>query len=264
MKFLTLNCHSWQEENQREKIRYLAEVINEKDYDIITLQEVSQSINSKMLTSDLREDNFAVLLKEELDKYNKDKYNFYWDFSHIGYDIYEEGLAVFTKCKIVDEDSFFVTQSHDRSYWKTRKIVKLSIETDEKNIDVYSCHLGWWGDEEEPFENQVDNIMKRLNSNNVSLLMGDFNNNAFIRNEGYDYLLNQGLKDTFHLAETKDSGITVKGKIAGWDENKEKLRLDLILSNKDIDAKTSNVIFNGINKEIISDHYGVEAQINLK
>ena len=106
--------------------------------------------------------------------------------------------------------------------------------------------------------------MKRLSSNNVSLLMGDFNNNAFIRNEGYDYLLNQGLKDTFHLAETKDSGITVKGKIAGWDENKEKLRLDLILSNKDIDAKTSNVIFNGINKEIISDHYGVEAQINLK
>ena len=77
MKLLTLNCHSWQEENQREKIRYLAEVINEKDYDIITLQEVSQSINSKMLTSDLREDNFAVLLKEELDKYNKDKYNFY-------------------------------------------------------------------------------------------------------------------------------------------------------------------------------------------
>lgn len=264
MKLLTLNCHSWQEENQREKIRYLAEVINEKDYDVITLQEVSQSINSELLELGLREDNFAVLLKEELDKYNKDKYNFYWDFSHIGYDVYEEGLAIFTKHKIVEKDSFFVTQNNDRDYWKTRKIIKLSIEAFEKNIDVYSCHLGWWGDEEEPFENQVDNIIRRLNKDNISLLMGDFNNNAFVRNEGYDYLLKQGLKDTFHLSQSKDSGITVKGKIAGWDENKEKLRLDLILCDREINTNTSNVIFNGINKEIISDHYGVEVEIELE
>ena len=30
MKLLTLNCHSWMEENQLEKIKYLAEIINEK------------------------------------------------------------------------------------------------------------------------------------------------------------------------------------------------------------------------------------------
>lgn len=264
MKLLTLNCHSWQEENQRDKISYLAKTINEKDYDVIALQEVSQSINSEMLDSSLRADNFAVILKEELDKYTKDKYNFFWDFSHIGYDIYEEGLAVFTKHKIVNKDSFFITESHDKNYWKTRKIVKVSIEADHTNLDVYSCHLGWWGDEEESFENQVNNITKRINKDNISLLMGDFNNNAFIRNEGYDYLLEQGLKDTFQSAQNKDSGITVKGKIAGWDENKEKLRLDLILCDRDIETKTSNVIFNGENKSVISDHYGVEAYINIK
>ena len=27
MKLLTLNCHSWQEDNQLEKIKYLAKVI---------------------------------------------------------------------------------------------------------------------------------------------------------------------------------------------------------------------------------------------
>ena len=66
MKFLTLNCHSWQEENQLDKIKYLAQVISEKNYDVIALQEVSQSIDSKTIEGNIREDNFAVLLKKEL------------------------------------------------------------------------------------------------------------------------------------------------------------------------------------------------------
>ena len=48
MKLLTLNCHSWQEDNQIEKIKYLAKIIKEKQYDVIALQEVSQKINSKL------------------------------------------------------------------------------------------------------------------------------------------------------------------------------------------------------------------------
>ena len=40
MKLLTLNCHSWQEDNQIEKIKYLAKIIKEKQYDVIALQEV--------------------------------------------------------------------------------------------------------------------------------------------------------------------------------------------------------------------------------
>lgn len=47
MKLLTLNCHSWQEENQIEKIQYLAKVIQEEEYDVIALQEVSQSIQAE-------------------------------------------------------------------------------------------------------------------------------------------------------------------------------------------------------------------------
>ena len=49
MKLLTLNCHSWQEENQIEKIKYLAKIIKEKQYDVIALQEVSQNIDSNVL-----------------------------------------------------------------------------------------------------------------------------------------------------------------------------------------------------------------------
>lgn len=90
--------------------------------------------------------------------------------------------------------------------------------------------------------------------------MGDFNNNAFIRGEGYDYLLSKGLIDTYSVAEEKDSGITVPGEIDGWNGCKEKKRLDLILCNKNINIKKSIVVFNKENN-IVSDHYGVEIEI---
>ncbi|WP_335869884.1 hypothetical protein [Bacillus sp. 2205SS5-2] len=88
--------------------------------------------------------------------------------------------------------------------------------------------------------------------------MGDFNNNAFVRDEGYDFLLSKGLFDTYNLAENPDNGITVEGKIAGWDENKMDLRIDLVLVRDKINVKSSKVIFNAKNKPIVSDHFGVE------
>ena len=94
--------------------------------------------------------------------------------------------------------------------------------------------------------------------------MGDFNNNALVRNEGYDYLINKGLVDTYFISQEKDSGITVSGEIAGWEAQSEKKRLDLILSNKEVNVKKSRVIFNDINRSIISDHYGVEVIIEEK
>lgn len=92
--------------------------------------------------------------------------------------------------------------------------------------------------------------------------MGDFNNNALLRNEGYDYIIAKGMIDMYIMAEEKDSGITVKGTIDGWRECSEDKRLDLILSNKKIEVKDSKVIFNRENY-IVSDHFGVEININL-
>ena len=91
--------------------------------------------------------------------------------------------------------------------------------------------------------------------------MGDFNNDGFIKGEGYDYLLSKGLMDTYNLAIEKDCGITVEGEIAGWEGKKENKRLDIIFTTEDIRVLKSNVIFNGENKKIISDHYGVEVEI---
>ncbi|EEL52290.1 MULTISPECIES: endonuclease/exonuclease/phosphatase family protein [Bacillus cereus group] len=263
MKLLTLNCHSWQEENQLEKIRHLAKTIQEEDYDVIALQEVSQSIKAQNVCDNKKKDNFGLILLTELEKLGLGNYNIVWDFSHIGYDIYEEGIAIITKYPIVKQGSFFVSASQDTTYWKTRKIVHATISYQGKNITFYSCHLGWWNDEEESFKGQVNRLIEYVNGDELSFLMGDFNNNAHLRGEGYDYLIRKGLYDTYELAMEKDEGTTVQGKIAGWDENKQNLRIDLIFTNRPKKVLSSKVIFNGVNRNVISDHFGVEVQLDM-
>lgn len=50
--------------------------------------------------------------------------------------------------------------------------------------------------------------------------MVDFNNNIDVSNEGYNYILKYNLLDTYLLAKNKDSGVTIEGKIDGWDKIK--------------------------------------------
>ena len=257
MKLLTVNCHSWQESDQEKKIGILADRIKREKYDVITLQEVSQLIESEVLYENIKKDNYLVVLNEALKSIGCNDYSFVWDYSHIGYDIYEEGIGILTRHPIVNTESFFISKGEDRSYWKTRKILKATVDIDGTETDFYTCHLGWWEDE----EYQADKLLSKDSKDRLAFFMGDFNNNANVRNEGYDYMISKGLKDTFILAKEKDSGVTVKGKIAGWEENKVDMRLDIIFANKEISVKNSAVVFNGDNEAVISDHYGVEVTI---
>src|SRR5690625_5339190 len=79
MKLLTLNCHSWQEDDQLEKIKKLAMTIHEKSYDVIALQEVSQLITAKKVDHLVREDNFAHILLKELHALGSTAYRYVWD-----------------------------------------------------------------------------------------------------------------------------------------------------------------------------------------
>ena len=146
MRLLTLNCHSWQEDNQINKIKYLAQVIKKNQYDVIALQEVSQRIDEEKVNNLIKKDNFAMLLVNELNNINENKYNFVWDYSHIGYDIYEEGLAILTKNEIVNSKSFYISKTDDKTNYRSRNIVSITIDVNNEKIDFYSCHAGWWND----------------------------------------------------------------------------------------------------------------------
>ena len=66
MKLLTINVHSWLEENQLEKLNILAKTIVEKKYDVVAMQEVNQLINSADVHDGIKEDNFGKLLLDKL------------------------------------------------------------------------------------------------------------------------------------------------------------------------------------------------------
>ncbi|MGG0753167.1 endonuclease/exonuclease/phosphatase family protein [Brevibacillus laterosporus] len=261
MRLLTLNCHSWQESDQHTKLVELADTIVEHAYDVIALQEVSQSIDAVVIEDHIKADNYAYLLLQELQKRGLDGYRMIWDFCHIGYGVYEEGVALLTNLPIRDQNAFYVSKHTDTSYWKTRKVVQATVEYHQKYISFFSCHFGWWEDEEEPFFDQFERLIKRIDKNELTFLMGDFNNHAGVSGEGYDRVKRHGWYDTFLLAQVQDEGSTVQGKIAGWDCNQEGLRIDYIWVNQPVYVLESRVIFNGINKPVISDHFGVDVII---
>ncbi|MGD7043255.1 endonuclease/exonuclease/phosphatase family protein [Jeotgalibacillus proteolyticus] len=260
MRLLTLNCHSWQEENQEEKLDILAKTIVDNDYDVIALQEVSQ----KDASDAKLDEHYGYVLLDRLKALGRKEDEMVWTFSHYSYGTQAEGLAILTRLPIVRTSEFFITGSHDPDVWKTRSIVRATVLYEKQEIDLYSCHLGWWSDTDEPYQDQVDRLMEQVDPERLSVLLGDFNNDAGIKGEGYTYLLKKGLFDTYTLAKEKDSGVTVPGKIDGWSKNEQQLRIDFILTNQPLPVAYSRVIFNGENQPIVSDHFGVEVELEIE
>jgi len=78
-KFLTLNTHSWMEEEQETKLNQLVERILQEKYDVICLQEVNQLMESEQVVQApfyqavegaiaIHQDHFALCLVEKLAK----------------------------------------------------------------------------------------------------------------------------------------------------------------------------------------------------
>lgn len=267
MKLLTLNTHSWQEEDQLNKMEQLAQAIIEQDFDVIALQEVNQHQDSPKVSQKIpsnypiKEDNFAYLLHQHLLKSNK-HYGLCWDHVHQSYGVYQEGLAFLTKSPILEHECIDLIHPYDEKFWKSRRAVRIQIKYNEQRVDLFNCHCGWWDDEESSFQQQMHYIQQKIPSH-LTLLLGDFNNPAHIKAQGYEYLLQQGFFDCFNLALDKDEGFTVEKEIDGWRTNTKKLRIDLILSNQKIKVESSHVIFNDKNYGIISDHFGVTTKIKI-
>lgn len=269
MKFLTLNTHSWMEDDSLTKLEDLCSAISRHLFDVIALQEVNQLMSAPTVHQALlvdfsstnneypvREDNFAFLLQKKLQEKG---INYYWTWepSHIGYNSYDEGLAILSLKPIQETRSFFASKNTAYDDYKSRKVIGI------KTADQWSfnMHLGWWQDGHDPFSDQWEKCTALFNTLEEPIfLLGDFNNPAHIKNEGYE-LVTKNWFDTYYLAEQKDNGFTVAEAIDGWAENKSGLRIDYIFSSQPVKTVSSRVIFNDINEPIVSDHFGVVVEI---
>lgn len=267
MKFISLNTHSWMEENPIEKLKGIAEFIMTHEVEMIALQEVNQKIEAPISDTSatfcsleeqvpIKEDNYAKLLVEYLEEKG---YTYYWGWacSHIGYDIYEEGSAVLSKNPFKSE-SLLVSPTNDMTDYHTRQILLARFEEFEMPLTVASCHFSWWSDNQaEGFYYEWQQLLKIIQNERGQVLMfGDFNTPAHLRSEGYD-LVKETMMDMFELADKKQGSYTVDQTIDGWSDNTEKLRIDFGFVLKPIDVLSYQVIFNGMTGPIVSDHLGI-------
>ena len=263
MKILTLNVHAWIEENQLEKIDILARTIAEKQYDVIALQEVNQIMSEKIVYADIKEDNYGWVLLNKIAEYTDTEYYYHWSNSHIGYGKYDEGIGILTRHKLVNTDDFYCTYSQSVRSISSRKIISAEINYNGENVEFYSCHMNLPNCETEKMSDNLKTILNRNPKKILKILMGDFNTDAINNKIDYDIILSEGLYDTYNMAEKKDNGITVNKNIDGWKDSKNEMRIDYVFANKEIKVKESKVIFNGENYPIVSDHYGIEVEIDL-
>lgn len=276
MKLLTLNTHSLQEENYEQKLEWFVAGLGKERPDIIALQEVNQTVSAPLAESSLqkgqyptteqiplRQDNHAAQTAKRLRQMGIDC-EWAWLPVKRGYGKYDEGVALLSLGrKITAVEAFPVSKTVDYNNWRTRAV--LGIQVEGYADWFYSIHLGWWDDEEEPFQEQWKKLTKKLDrrrKEGTVWLMGDFNAPDAFSDQSYACILHDGWTDTYQEAEKKDSGFTVSGIIDGWQNRLSSrdikgLRLDHIWCSQKKEITSSRIMYNGSRGPIISDHFGV-------
>ena len=258
MKLLTLNTHSIIDNDYERKIDVFSKVVAKYKPDVIALQEVMQPSNEKEIRNDrirvvgeipLKKGNFLDNLINSIEKHNVSYFGSYFAFKR-AYNEYDEGLAVLSSQEITSTEIAQLSDFSDYRNYKTR--YALGIRT--HNSWFYSLHFNWENDSDSPFEKEWKSLLEVTSQKNNTWLMGDFNLTP--DSNGYE-LITRSFSDTYMLAKDIDNGITVSGEIDGWQGKKENKRIDYIFTSKNMEIKSSKVIFNGKNEEIISDHFGI-------
>lgn len=271
MRLLTLNTHSLAEEDYERKLIAFADAAAVLQPDIIALQEVSQTAAAEEMpkcqltgyrpcsaSAVIRRDNHvcraALLLAER-------GVPFYWTWLPMkcGYGRFDEGIALMSRSPILETDVVCVSRRDDYDSWKTRKLLGIRTEN-APDTWFYSVHFGWWNDAEEPFCEQWQRTQAHMEPRGQVWLMGDFNNPAAVRGEGYDLMERSGWHDSYVLAETRIGCDTAVSCIDGWSGTEGEssgMRIDQIWCRRKERVSASEVVFDGGRFPVVSDHCGV-------
>lgn len=270
MKILTLNTHTFQHENDGQKLQWLLEAIIRERPDLVALQQVRQSAQAPEAEQEqmtglifapdsgdapLRRDNLAAQVAAGLRRSGLEC-NWTW----LG--VREEGCEGLAVLSLGRKLGSVDCVDLGGSATAPRKAlgVRLSGMTDW----FYTVQMGAWEDQQAPFADQwqiLDNALKAKRSRTRVWLMGGFGGPSVVRGENYDHVLRSGWADTYLLAARRDSGVTQPGIPDQWQDKIRfevpGLRTDCIWCSRKQYVDSSYVMFNGINAPVVSDHYGV-------
>jgi len=266
---LTINMHTYQETRQNEKFNLISDVIGKMNIDFIALQECAQNNSSAIVSGIIREDNMALIISDRLkSKYNAD-YNFVWNWSHYGWNVWEEGVAILSKYPLTGSEDRYISTYTGTSDITSRKVIFGSYQTPNGMFNIFSAHTHWrltLSDEEQ--NNQIKNIKSMaaeksaLTPDTPTIVCGDFNGNPtsdYPWSEGYNTMMKDNeYSDTFlniypdaNTRPAQSIYNTIGGDFPG--------RIDYIFAKKNPHLKVidSQIIFT---KEIVgtvSDHFAV-------
>ena len=270
VKLLTINSHSWMEEDPQKKLEILGKTILENDYDVICVQEVNQLLHSEPAkdlpnycqvagTPAIHKDNYALQLVTFLLEQER-VYYWSWAYNHIGYDRFQEGVAILSKTPLVSQ-GILISDVDDEHDYHTRRALLGKTKIDQEDIAIVSLHMSWWN---KGFQGEWNKLERALSNLKLPLLlMGDFNNPY--ENEGYQAILKSSLKlqDSHQSAKITYGKATLQKEIDGWQGNQEALKVDYVFLSSDWQVEKSEVIFDGKHYPMISDHCGLACQAHL-
>lgn len=280
IRIMTLNLHTYQE-IEKDKFNNLeeffidyrsinekiAKTIKDKDIDIICLQEAAQhkAMPEVMKSGEIkiRKYNAILELQRILRETYKLEYNFIWDWSHYGWNVWEEGIGILTRHRIKEVETRYVSSEANLEDIFSRKVAKAVLDFNGEVLEVYSAHLNWW---EKGFKTDIDNLLHWISEKGHFgnfILAGDFNNPAGA--EGYNYLMSKTVNgrkliDVDYMADADNfNRATIRGDVFNSTQ-----RIDYIITgdSKELSVINCECIFTE-DKDRVSDHMGLIAELKL-
>ncbi len=171
LKAMTLNLHTYQEEDQQRKFSQVARAIEELGIDLVCLQEVGEHWNDG--AGDWAS-NAARIINDQLPR----PYHLHADWSHLGFDRFREGVAILSRHPFAYVDAGYVSDSQDPFDIHSRKAAMAQVRVPYFGlINVFSAHLSWPSDGFFPQFERLQQWAREKDAPEVSatLLCGDFN-----------------------------------------------------------------------------------------
>ena len=274
LKVLTVNLHTYQElrladhptrqaffDAYEEIVDRVVDGIVALDADVICLQEVAQLAEMPVMErhygKTIRQYNMAAWIAQKLGKAKQRPYHFFWDWSHYGWNIWEEGVAVISKYPLLQTESRYVSSDNRPDNTHARKIVFAQVEIPGLGkVNVYSGHLDGWDD---GFATQMDSCKGWIRDKNradvtASILAGDFNTPA--QGRGYAHLQDRKVDsasylDCFAQVNPMQSTLSTCGDCG---------RIDYVLLRSDqpsLKTTSGQRVFTKERLGLVSDHCGI-------
>lgn len=268
LRVLTLNLHCWQETDAEAKLAHVAAEIALRKPHVVCLQEVGQHVAAPIVGehhgATIRADNAALVIVDTLERVHGVQLEWAWTFAHIGFDVWEEGVAVLTTGRIDAISTPFVSQAASPHTWNARRLLIADIDLDALgNVAAASAHFSWWTDPDEPFAPQWDRTEALLEGHHTpAIIAGDFN--VLAGSDGYAYALRSGRWEDAHLeaCAPADPQGTFPGDIAGW-KGASSGRIDYVFTRgNEIQAIEAELLFTS-EATRVSDHFGLLVEFNV-